>query len=410
MDDVLDHILTSDDPSSGIEEAASDGSIIRKLSPHIYSSLFSSHVENHSRLWYSGVVETALQLLCDEAKLSSSTGGWLLEIAYHGNLALCDSTDFYSNLNRIDDALLSFERRYVNRSSRYVRGLLAYAWEDLEGAERAFTAMSSVDDRPLLSHHAGYAAFRAPTFRSVLTNYDPPLQVNFIQGRNGSDGTSMVLLCAATDVYLAAFGDEFVTQVFNVSSSTHIHFHLINTADPSQLMRSDVLADDRVSISVEQTGETSPGKYSIMARYIILPFIMRLWDKPVLVTDIDMLVRSDPASIDVTDSAIFAFRRQSAGIHVPAATIIGHHNLFMPDNAGLDLATLLSRYLHFMCANRCGLWAADQVALLVLWRMFRDIASIGSFRDCSSYRYGSIRDRPSKKAAAEDRLQSLTAQ
>lgn len=406
MSEFLERIATSGDPSEILIEAASHGPAIRQVSPHIYSSLFSSHVSTHSHEWYADAVSTSLQLL-EDADVQHTAKGWLLEIAFHANLFLCDTGQFYSNLIQIDRALERFERRHVNRSSRYVRGLLAYGRDDLEGAEQSFVTMSALSDMSLLSHHAGYAAFRAPAFRRTLASYDPSIELNFIQGESGSNETSIVLLCAVDALYFVAFAEEFAAQVFRVSAKSHIHFHLVNTVEPSRLIESKVLADRRVSMSTEWTDATNPGKYTIMARYIILPLLMRRWKKPVLVTDIDMHIKADPGSLEIDGSAILGFRRGTMGQHVPAATIIGHHNLFMPDDAGLEIATMLSRYLHFMCESGRALWAADQVALLVVWRMFRNVTSIGSFREYPSYRYLSISGRPEKKKAAKERLHEL---
>lgn len=405
MDGLLDQILTSHDPSSPIEKAAFQGSIIRQLSPHIYSSLFSSHVDGHPADWYARTVNAALALL-EKGNRGPTVDGWLLEIAFHANLALCDTDEYYRNFVLIEQALRRFEQQHVNRSSQYVHGLLAYARDDLERAEHAFTAPAFADT-PLLSHHAGYAAFRAPSFRHTLLDYDPPIELNFAQGKDGSDNTSIVLLCSCDELYFAAFANEFASQVFDVSNNTHIHFHLINTVNPPCLIDNDLFADSRVSVSIEHTDVAQPGKYAIMARYIVLPRLMRLWSKPVIVTDIDMLIKSDPASLHFEQSALLAFRHNSLSLHVPAAAIIGHQNLFGFDEAGLEFATLLSRYLHYMCARGRALWAADQVALLIVWRMQRNVASIGSIREHSYYRYGSSPERRLRKKEAEKRLNAL---
>lgn len=406
MDDLLERILVSDDPSDLMREAVSQGPILRQMSQHIFSSVFSSYVADHPARWTAQAAETALQLLSEEDG-NQYARGWLLEIAFHGNLALSGAQSFYQNLIRIEEALRCFEQQGLSRSSQYVKGLIAYARDDLVAAERAFSTLPGLIDAPLLSYQAGYAAFRAPGFHRTLANYDPPMGLSFIQEPRCSSDTSTVLLCSADELYFAAFADEFAEQVFKASPTAHIHFHLINTVEPSRLTQRNLMANDRITVTVEQTDLPDPGAHAIMARYIILPLLMQQLRKPVLVTDIDMLIRSDPATLKVEDSVTLGFCRIPAAAHIPVTAIIGHHNLFQPTDAGLAFAQFLSRYLHYMCANQLALWTADQVALLMVWRMFRNVIPIGSFRDCHYYSYGSPPDRPLKKKAAEDRLKDL---
>jgi hypothetical protein len=100
----------------------------------MFSSFFSSYVDGHSLEWFQTAAGTALELL--ENNDGRPRDGWLLEIAFHGSLSLSGSTGFYRKLARIEQALQRYEQKFLTRSSQYVKGLLAYAHDDLDGAER----------------------------------------------------------------------------------------------------------------------------------------------------------------------------------------------------------------------------------------------------------------------------------
>lgn len=345
-----------------------------------------------------------MQLLSEEKGVRYSQD-WLLEIAFHGSLALLDSSGFYANFIRIEEALHRLERRGgLSRSSQYVKGLLAYARDDLTMAERAFNTLPSLLDTPLLSYQAGVSAFRAPGFRRILANYDPHIRLNFVKEPVGQSDSTVLLLCSTDELYFAAFADQFAAQVFEVAPAAHVHFHLINgTRGSLSLSQADICADDRVSVTIEHTDLPEPGRYATMARYIILPLLLER-GRPVLVTDIDLIVRNDPARIEIKDPVTLAFSRIPAATYIPASTIQASHALFLPSEAGVEFAQLLSRYLHYMCTNQRAFWGVDQVALLVVWRMLKNLMSTGDFRDLPSYGYGPPPDRLERKQVAEERL------
>lgn len=408
MDELLRQIIASDDPSDLMREAIEQGPVLRALNQHIFYSFFSSYVASDSTRWTAQAAETALQLL-SEGKGIRYGRDWLLEIAFHGSLALTPNNEaFFGNIDRVDAALHDHERDGASRSSQYVKGLLAYAREDLIGAERAFGTLAGLRGGPLLAHHAGYVAFRAPGFYRTLRDYSPNLHLTFAEGVSRPSEASIILLCAVDDLYFAAFADEFVEHALGVSSSAHVHFHLINNQiEPSRLAKTDVLSNERVSITTEYTDAEKPGTYAIMARYIILPLLLQEWDRPVLVTDIDLTMQQDPGDLDLNESVTLRFNRDPAAPYIPATAIIGHHNLFQPDAMGRKFAQMLSRYLHYMCAKNDAFWAADQVALLIVSLMFKRLMRIGDFADTPSYRYGMPKDRPLKKKEAADRLGEL---
>jgi hypothetical protein len=407
MNHLLQEILASEDPSGPMEKAVEEGPVLRTLSQHIFYSFFSSYVKSDSATWTAQASETALQLL-SEGKGIRYGRDWLLEIAFHGNLAQSNRKLFHNNIGCIEAAQHHLESEGPSRSSQYVKGLIAYSRDDLVTAENAFRTLAELHESPLLAYQAGYSAFRAPGFYRTLRNYEPEVPLSFIKEPHRPNEASIVLLCAVDDLYLAAFADDFVENALKVSPSALIHFHLVNNkVELSQLLETDLLSNDQISITVEHTEAYAPGIYAIMARYIILPFLLQRWGRPVLVTDIDLTLQEDPALLETDDAVTLCFSGHPAASYVPASAIIGHHNLFQSDAQGMEFAQILSRYLHYMCVNEKALWAADQVALLVVWRMLRNFVSVGDLRGIRAYSYGAPADRPQMKKTAETRLNDM---
>jgi hypothetical protein len=140
---------------------------------------------------------------------------------------------------------------------------------------------------------------------------------------------------------------------------------------------------------------------------MVLPLLLEKWGKPVLVTDIDITMQQDPGALELQESVALRFGHHPTARYIPITTIIAHHSLFKPDGAGLRFAQMLSRYLHFVHARNEAFWGADQVALLIVWLMFRRLMTIGDLGHIQGYRYGMPADRPLKKEAAKDRLREL---
>jgi hypothetical protein len=410
MDDLLHRIIASEDPSDLMREAVDQGPVLRTLSQHIFYSFFSSYIGDDPATWTAQAAETALQLL-SEGKGIRYGRDWLLETAFHGSLALApiNSEAFFEKIERVDAAVYDLERDGVSRSSQYVKGLLAYARDDLVAAERAFGALAGPLDSPLLAHHSGYPSFRAPGFYRALKDYSPELHLTFVKEASQPEQASTIFLCSMDDLYFAAFGNEFAEHALSASSSVHVHFHLINnTIKPSILADADVLGNERVSITVETTEAEKPGVYATMARYIVLPLLLQRWGRPVLVTDVDLTVERDPSALSCDHSVALRFSHQPAAAYIPVTSIIAHHSLFKADSAGMKVAEFVSRYLHYMCASNDAFWGADQIALLIVSLMFKRLMVIGDLAEIQGYGYGVPEDRPKKKKAAENRLRELT--
>ena len=302
------------------------------------------------------------------------------------------------------------ERVEPSRSSRYVSGLIAYVRDDLVAAESAFRSLPDVLDSPMLAYQAGYPAFRSPAFWHELKGFRPTLHLNFIQRCGPLPERSTVLLCSTDDVYLAAFGEEFAENALGVSEDTYLHFHLINNRMDLESFAPGLVGHRRVSISTEHTDLPKPDWYAIVARFIILPLVMAEYGRPILVTDIDLYVRSDPTTLSVENAVTLDFSRNPAASYVPTTAVLGGHSLFQPTQGGFEFARGLSGYLHKVSKDPRGVWVADQIALLMMWRMLGKVISVGNFRDFHGYNYGPTPERPFKKRRAADQLrrQALT--
>ena len=410
MSDPIGAIFTSPRPEERIRGDDVDALFLEQLTPRIFSSIFSSYVPSASERWYERLVDAALARL-SEQRDSHAVLDLLLEIAFHGNLGLRSSDGFFDNLGLIENVLTKTNCVGAGCSGRYVEGLLSYAHDDLVAAEKAFISLPSVGEGPLLSYQAPYPAFRAPAFYRTLVNSRDSgvgLDLDFVQHpKRALDDTSSVMLCSADAVYFKAFAEDFAASVFEVSESTNIHFHLINVEDPYRLTGRHLLDNARVSVTVEHTDLSKPDWYAIAARYIVLPRILEEWNRPVVVSDIDLVVRDDPRELDDSHPVVLGISRHPAADYIPSTKILGGHNRFVPSSLGIEFARMLSRYMQLTCADERGVWVADQIALLMVWRMLRSFVPVGSFDEVRSYGYGPSPERSAKKERAAAALASL---
>lgn len=405
VSDNVERILASDDPVDALRSTVTDAGVLSVLNTRVLWSFFSSYVDRRSTDWSAQLAETALKGL-EERQSAPNGRQWLIEIAFHANLALAGTDAFYHNSCRIEDACETLERDGISRSSQYIRGLLAYMRDDMHGAEAAFSTLLSSSDKPLLAHHAGYPAFRAPGFYRTLTAYNPPRgTLEYVLRDQLPPDTSTVVLCAADDVYFSAFADDFARNVLEVAPTACIHFHLINnTIPPARIVDSALLADERIHLTTEKVAGTDLRTYTTMARYLLLPILLERWGKPVLVSDIDMTLTTDPAVLDTGDAVTLAFSHNPCAAYIPPVSVLAHQAHFYPSAAGHAFATMIARYLRYMHEHQHAFWTVDQMALLAVWRMLRNSIPVRRFGTVTGYHYRMAADRPLKKTAAKERI------
>lgn len=401
----LERIVASDDPAAPLRAAVADGPLLRALNTRVLWSFFSGYAPHRRpREWSARVGETALELL-EEGRGNSYGRQWLLEMAFHASLAVAGTEDFHRRLARTEQALALIERNESSRSAHYVKGLLAYAREDAHGAEHAFAAIPRSSPKPLLEHHAGYPAFRAPGFYQRLQEPDPSLSFDYVTAPRMHPDTSTVIVCSADDAYFDAFAEEFAQHVFNVAPTACVHFHLLdNTVPLRRLVTGDLLADERIHLTSERVCGTAMRTYTTMARYMLVPFLIERWQRPVLVSDIDTVLTTDPATLAGGDPVTLLLSRNSAADYLPTMKVLAGHAHFDPTAPGLAFAQTLSRYLSHVHAEGVAGWTVDQVALLAVWRMLRNSIPVRGFADIPAYRAVPSADRPRRKEQARERV------
>ncbi len=186
----------------------------------------------------------------------------------------------------------------------------------------------------------------------------------------GATGTS-VLFVACDAVYLRAFAPAYLRSVATWAPEASLHIHLVDPAAGDLAWIESAARDlwSRISISSEVYAGPDRRTWYAMTRFVRLPQILDMYDRPVAVSDIDAAF-TRPLDALATGGDI-GFRIKRAGFRAhPWQTVQAGALTVRPTPDGIAAAQLLKRLAVGMFDARGGrgLWFADQNVLFSGWR------------------------------------------
>jgi len=183
------------------------------------------------------------------------------------------------------------------------RGIIAYANDDPDGAEAAFSVVAADTTTGLADRMK--AAQGATTFHTRLQN---PLSahkryVDWRQRQSITDlveparGDRFIILCAADGRYFALFAQSFIASALHRCGDTIIHMHIVNpTAESAATLQAirRQIPWARISTSTEVVDFSAPRPYYATARFLIAPEVLAAYKLPLVSADIDAVFVKSP--------------------------------------------------------------------------------------------------------------------
>lgn len=195
-----------------------------------------------------------------------------------------------------------------------------------------------------------------------------PLPTGIVLERGPTPGEGTVLLASCDLIYHQRFGGDLYRGAIDAGGFALLHLHGVDgPLDDETLIRA--APDNRSGLPLRLTHETRSrdvSVYSSIARYLLLPSLLRLHRRPVLVIDCDATPVSNPGSV----VAHLARKNADVGLlvrdrAVPWHRVLAGYALFRPTDGGIAFADTLAAVL--TSASRRGMtWGIDQASIVSL--------------------------------------------
>ncbi|SDC67650.1 hypothetical protein [Paraburkholderia lycopersici] len=279
----------------------------------------------------------------------------------------------------------------LDHEAAYIGGLLEYRVGNFHSAELLF---QGIKKSPMLEYH------QAPS-RSYFYRWSPDGtraefgDFNLLRKcEGGGDG---VVLMSCDYGYFAAYFQKSMDALLRKECSVHVHFVLPQGFD---LNRISVSALGEIGVSYEfeprnVSEELNIKTYYAASRYLVLDKIIQTYEKPVLISDIDI----DFSPMDLKGlfhmlpadeiALVFGIR------NLPWLSILAGFNLFGRNVAGGPFVAYLKSFLSYCFATGRDAWMLDQVALEVSYQNLstihkRKIRPMSEIKNFPLRQYGDV--------------------
>jgi hypothetical protein len=248
---------------------------------------------------------------------------------------------------------------------RWFTALRLYEKGDVEGAITVFRVIARVlrKEAPfafglnLRNHEESLALLRGGDTSSDNT-WNPVEPIS-------RDGRPFTILVSGNQEYMKRFGHGFLRSVAEKSPGANVHLHLCDPGtDPIDLLLQarSTFPELHVSASWSKRPDLPRPTYFACARFLIAPRILRQTGAPILVVDLDAVLRRDPtafiAAFDGVDLGL-AVSENSAHWNTVKANMVWA----APTEVGLRFMSGLANYLEVALTSSECVWTLDQTAL-----------------------------------------------
>ncbi len=224
------------------------------------------------------------------------------------------------------------------------------------------------------------------------------------------DPQKSVVMVSCDRHYADLFLAPFLAAVDHGCCHRLVHLHFLDPEpEPPALGRLPPLQHNRLAVTWERSGDLKCAAYYASARFVRMPALLRHYQRPILLFDVDMELRHPLERLEqaMADADFGSFRRDrlDPGSVYPAAAVG-----FRPNPAGLELADLLGNLiLSKMSLKRPLLWLIDQASLYSAVTMLADQAGRLRVADFSHRLGMTIEDYVTLCGRNEDKLRLMTA-
>lgn len=273
----------------------------------------------------------------------------------------------------------------------YIDGLLEFRVGNFHSAEQLF---QGIKKSPALEYH------QAPS-RSYFYKWSPVEEAaefgDFHLLRKCEKSGDGVVLMSCDYGYFSAYFQKSIDALLQKKCLVHVHFVLPQGFELSRISGS-TLGAIGVSYEFEPAGVPegiNVKTYYAVSRYLVLDKIVETYDKPVLISDID--IDFSPMDLESlfrlipVDEIALVF----GGRNLPWLGILAGFNLFGRDTANGPFITYLKSFLSYCIATGRDAWMLDQVALEVSYQNLpmahkRKIMPMSEIKNFPLRQYGDV--------------------
>lgn len=224
----------------------------------------------------------------------------------------------------------------------------------------------------------------------------PPLPKLEVLHR-GVETTGPMLSFCGDSVYFRAFSLCVAESLAKVRQEpTNLHFHIVQTEPDDPNLPQAIAILTRFCAAHNQrlclTRETSPGAgraYFATSRFLRIGAFLDLFDRPILVSDLDVSYLADPIPVIAEQGFDRCRAVRSAGPFwgfVPWRHIWAGQILFVPTREGRLFANVLRRAAVYLWRDESHLnWWIDQYALWLTGRVMRQLGYPETLGDLTGY-------------------------
>ena len=159
-----------------------------------------------------------------------------------------------------------------------------------------------------------------------------------------------ILLIVCDDIYFRKYADSFISSTRKISAVTLIHLHFINpSVESEEFIKLQRRAGkwSNLNLTTEVYEGLYANNYCSVVRYIRLPFLIRYYKRPVIVSDIDATLVHD---IDSYASTLASFdvvlRMKKFNVRsFPWQVIQAGMTYVRNSQSGIKFATFVAKYI-----------------------------------------------------------------
>jgi len=265
----------------------------------------------------------------------------------------------------------------IRHAVQYQLGSLLSANGDLEKAQKLFDK-----GIPVTCGNGWITSSKVVNFNTIKAQLKlPSIQSKMLyNGYTKDTKPKLVYLVSADILYSRKFVPSLLKTMESLNQKDiHIHLHGISVNETTLnkqawLVLKQSIEHLNISFSMTWSSVTSSilkteiSKKSIYSfeRFRILPRILKLYEVPVIVADIDQIPLRSPIALVDNDFDIALLRFPEANLNI-LSLISATLSIFKPTKEGLLAAKMLKKYFENALTDRAALtWHIDQAGLAVL--------------------------------------------
>ncbi|AQS50882.1 hypothetical protein PAEH1_03615 [Paenalcaligenes hominis] len=382
-------------PSSFVSELMNSRIQIAEAFSSVRAYVHSSKKDIQNE-WFENLVNELLKAFEQDPEKF----GFVFELAVFANARLAGTAVFKKNLERFLTLSRNITLKAGNCEYFFAKGMVNYILGDYKKAEKSFQLYAKNYPRPPLFHRTGGPMYRNPYGPKVCGQGHFPGCLEIV--KYSKSKTTNVVLVSCDSGYLAAYGKDFFDLIKKLDPLSCIHFHVINPVKDI-LKKIRFLNNDDIGLSFERVDISQIKTYSSVSRYLIAVKIMDLYDKDVIISDIDLSFKISPKDVvNLVDGDFGLYINEHKGRCFPWTYVLAGLGVYKKNLNSISFLENISSFINGVFDDEENCWMLDQMALEYALRRnenmpFSDLRKLG----CPLSQFS---DRPQRRKLAKNFL------